>query len=183
LSLLFPLLLEFIPTIEQVSFVKVAQDCGSKTLEDAYVETSWQKPSFSLDEVSDGRCDSEVLVSPSYPLYQTCLLVPLPPPPRKVLENARCFEEKLNAWNLMIRYYQSSGSEVEKGFELCFDVLEKLGESFPKTIEDTYVENELTETNQQLQERLTIDSLGSFPVMENKQKLQAMVCVSHSLYL
>ena len=79
--------------------------------------------------------------------------------------------------NLMIRYYQASGNSAEKGFELCFDVLEKLGETFPKTLEYAYIKRELTDTNINLQELLPA-SLDSLPVMEDEQKLQAMVRLS-----
>ena len=79
--------------------------------------------------------------------------------------------------NLMIRYYQASGNSAAKGFELCFDVLEKLGESFPTSLEDAYIKRELTDTNRLLQ-ALPPAALDSLPVMEDKQKLQAMVSLS-----
>ena len=74
----------------------------------------------------------------------------------------------------MIQSYAYSGSSAEKGFDLCFSVLEKLGESFPKSLEDVYITTALTATSKQLQELLST-SLDSLPVMENGQKLQAMV--------
>ena len=78
--------------------------------------------------------------------------------------------------NVMIHAYAYSVNSAEKGLDLSFDVLHKLGEKFPKSLEDAHIKTELTDTKKQLQ-GLMPSSLDALPVMEDKQKLQAMVCV------
>ena len=78
--------------------------------------------------------------------------------------------------NVMIHACAFSFNSGEKGLELCFEVLQKLGERFPKSLEDAHIIKELTDTNKQLQWLLP-SSLDTLPLMEDKQKLQAMVCV------
>ncbi|KAL7539994.1 hypothetical protein ACHAXR_009783 [Thalassiosira sp. AJA248-18] len=100
----------------------------------------------------------------------------------EVIGNAKCFEDKLDSMNVLIRSLTIDGTSIEKAFEHCFAVLEYLGEQFPKDLDGECIRSELVDTNAKLQQLLP-ESLYKLPIMEDVQKKEAMKFLSIASYL
>lgn len=119
-----------------------------------------------------------------------------------MLSKAKCFEDKLDTMNVLIKSLSVNGTSINEACDHCvsswdfaslfdiivffidnfflcmnaiqFAVLESLGESFPKDLDNDSVKQELVHTNSKLQQLLP-ESLENLPMMEDKQKKDAMV--------
>jgi len=92
----------------------------------------------------------------------------------EVLENARCFEDKLDTLNLMIHSSTIMASGVGQAFEQSFSVLEQLGESFPTSPDNKTIANELFNAKNQL-EQYRPSAVSKLQPINNLQKAKAMV--------
>jgi len=97
----------------------------------------------------------------------------------KPLIFARCFEDKLNIYNNLVRALSSSG-ENEECIATCVNVLSQLGEFLPMNITPEIYREEVVKVKQALigQSR---QGLLSLPVMTDLNKLTAMRFLNHML--
>eukprot|EP00804_Cyclotella_cryptica_P016554 CCRYP_004743-RA/>CCRYP_004743-RA protein AED:0.15 eAED:0.15 QI:0/1/0.75/1/0.28/0.37/8/0/861 len=99
----------------------------------------------------------------------------------KPLKFAKCFNDKLNIYNHLIRSLTAS-AQMEEGIGTCFRVLAQLGEAIPSSItpEIFHVEGVRIKT---LLEGMSNDQLLSLPLMSDTNKLASMHFLNHLLYL
>eukprot|EP00984_Skeletonema_dohrnii_P030217 scaffold21542_cov121-Skeletonema_dohrnii-CCMP3373.AAC.2 len=97
----------------------------------------------------------------------------------KPLIYARCFQDKLNIYNNLVRALSSSG-ENEECISRCVSVLSQLGEFLPKHITPDIYREEVAKVKQALIGQSKQDLL-SLPVMTEAKKLTAMRFLNHML--
>ena len=85
------------------------------------------------------------------------------------LKFARCFDDKLNIYNHLVRSLFASG-QMEEGIATCFHVLVQLGESIPSRTTPEIVLPEIFRIETMLQE-MTDDHFLSLPAMTDAHKL------------
>eukprot|EP00804_Cyclotella_cryptica_P017947 CCRYP_001294-RA/>CCRYP_001294-RA protein AED:0.11 eAED:0.11 QI:0/1/0.75/1/0.57/0.5/8/387/881 len=99
----------------------------------------------------------------------------------KPLKFAKCFTDKLNIYNNLIRSFTASG-QMEEGISTCLRVLAQLGESIPSTITPDIIYVEFDRLKTVLQ-GMSDDQLLSLPVMTDASKMASMQFLNHLLYL
>ena len=92
---------------------------------------------------------------------------------------ARCFQDKLNIYNNLVRALSSSGKN-EECIATCVSVLSQLGESLPTQITPGILQEEVAEVKRALVGH-TRQELLSLPVMAESNKLTAMRFLNHML--
>mmetsp|Transcript_37175 Transcript_37175/g.83539 ORF Transcript_37175/g.83539 Transcript_37175/m.83539 type:complete len:1332 (+) Transcript_37175:185-4180(+) len=97
------------------------------------------------------------------------------------LRMAKCFEDKLNLYNNMIRTH-SCTSMVENGISTCLSIISQLGEDFPTEITAEIYHREAQEVKRLLHGK-TKNDLLSLPTMTDSNSLGAMHFLSHLLSL
>lgn len=97
----------------------------------------------------------------------------------KPLLYARCFEDKLNIYNNLVRALSSSGKNDEC-IDTCVSVLSQLGESLPSNITPEIYSEEVAKVKEALAAQTRQDLL-SLPIMTDTKKLAAMRFLNHML--
>lgn len=92
------------------------------------------------------------------------------------LQYARCFEDKLNLYNNLIRSFLASG-QLDQGIVTCMNVLAHLGEVLPAQITPDVFHSEVVRVKSIL-DGLSNDQLLSLPVMTDTNKLVSIVLLS-----
>ena len=87
----------------------------------------------------------------------------------KPLQFARCFEDKLNAYHILIRSLACAG-RLEEGISKTLSVLHKLGEDVPTVLNHEVFMREAFALNV-LMDGLTSCDIMNLPVMKDSQKL------------
>jgi hypothetical protein len=87
----------------------------------------------------------------------------------KPLQFAKCFEDKLNIYNYLVRSYAASG-QLEEGIATCFRVLAQLGEVIPSTATLEFLHSETTRMKETM-DGMSDDRLLSLPVLTNASKM------------
>eukprot|EP00804_Cyclotella_cryptica_P027830 CCRYP_009244-RA/>CCRYP_009244-RA protein AED:0.13 eAED:0.13 QI:0/0.87/0.66/1/0.25/0.22/9/246/899 len=99
----------------------------------------------------------------------------------KPFKYARCFDDKLNIYNNLVRSFAASG-QMEQGIATCFHVLGQLGEVIPSTITPDIFNAEVVCIKTMLQ-GMSNEHMLSLPIMTDTHKLAAMQFLNHLLYL
>jgi predicted ATPase len=87
----------------------------------------------------------------------------------KPLQLARCFDDKLNIYNYLVRSFAAAG-QIEEGVATCLQVLAQLGEVIPSTITPGILHTETVRIKTILQ-GIRNDQLLSLPVITDTQKM------------
>ncbi|KAL7521042.1 hypothetical protein ACHAWX_005737, partial [Stephanocyclus meneghinianus] len=99
----------------------------------------------------------------------------------KPLKLAKCFDDKLNIYNYLVRSLTASG-QIEKGIATCCQVLDQLGELIPSKCTPETIHPETIRITTMLQE-MSDDHFLSLPTMTDAHKLVAMQFLTHLLHL
>jgi len=85
------------------------------------------------------------------------------------LRMAKCFEDKLNTYNNMVRTH-SSTSMFEDGISTCLRIISQLGEEFPTDVTTEVYHREAQEVKRLLHGKTKTDLL-SLPTMTDSNSL------------
>jgi len=95
------------------------------------------------------------------------------------LSHARCFEDKLNIRNNLVRALAAS-ARMEEGIATCVDILSQLGEVLPMKITPAVYAQEVNQVKMLLHGK-SRQELFSLPKMSETNKLAAMQFLNHAL--
>ena len=95
--------------------------------------------------------------------------------------NARCFKDKLNSYNNMVRALAASGKSNE-GIKSCLNILSQLGEAIPHSITSDVYLSEVAQVQQLLHGKSKSDLL-SLPMMTDQNKLATMQFLNHAIIM
>ena len=88
----------------------------------------------------------------------------------EVMNNARCFEDKIDSMSVLIHWQVMTGVSNEMSLANILQVLAHLGETFPDAIDDCAVAEELDAVKQ-----LLPATLNDLPAMKDTRLIKAMV--------
>ena len=95
------------------------------------------------------------------------------------LLKARCFDDKLNTYNTLVRYLQATG-DMKGVIEKCKSVLSQLGLDLPDPVDESVIWEEIRLVEQLLKDKSEAE-LISLPQMTNERKMASMQFLSHAI--
>lgn len=85
------------------------------------------------------------------------------------LFRARCFDDKLNTYHILVRFLIASG-QASEGISKCLSVLGSLGEAVPEHVDNNIYTEEVEHVKRSLAD-LSEDDLSGLPLMTDGRKL------------